>query len=104
MRYEQLNLINKKRLAIIFHHQLFQQKMAKAYDKKVRPMLFQKGDLVLRKISPPPNKDQNKWAPNHKGPYIVKKVFSEGALLLTRMNEDDFSRLVNSNSIKKYHA
>jgi hypothetical protein len=31
-------------------------------------------------------------------------VFSEGAQLLTRMNEDDFSRLVNSNSIKKYHA
>jgi hypothetical protein len=67
-------------------------------------MVFQKGDLVLRKISPLPNKDQNKWAPNHKGPYIVKKVFSEGALLLTRMNEDDLPRLVNSNSIKKYHA
>jgi len=37
VRYEQLNLISEKRLAAICHHQLYQKRMAKSYDKKVRP-------------------------------------------------------------------
>jgi transposase InsO family protein len=35
VRYEQLNLISEKRIAAICHHQLYQKRMAKAYDKKV---------------------------------------------------------------------
>jgi hypothetical protein len=57
MRYEQLNLISEKRLVAICHHQLYQQRMAKAYDKKVRPRVFQERDLVLRKILPLLDKD-----------------------------------------------
>jgi hypothetical protein len=60
MRYEQLNLISEKRLVAICHHQLYQQRMAKAYDKKVRPRVFQERDLVLKKILPLPDKDQSK--------------------------------------------
>ena len=37
VRYEQLNLISEKRIAAICHHQLYQRRMAKSYDKKVRP-------------------------------------------------------------------
>jgi len=40
MRYEQLNLINEKKLAPICHHQLCQQRMAKEYGKKVKPRVF----------------------------------------------------------------
>jgi hypothetical protein len=32
VRYEQLNMISGKRLATICHHQLYQKRMAKAYD------------------------------------------------------------------------
>ena len=35
---------------MICHHQLYQKMMAKAYDKKVRPLMFQEGNLVLKKI------------------------------------------------------
>ena len=34
-------------------------------------------------------------------PYVVKKTFSGGALLLTRMDGDDLPRPVNSDSVKK---
>ena len=37
VRYEQLNLINEKRIAAICHHQLYQRRIAKSYDKKIRP-------------------------------------------------------------------
>lgn len=60
MRYEQLNLISEKRIAAICHHQLYQKRMAKVYDKKVKPCLFQEGDLVLKKILSLPGEDPSK--------------------------------------------
>jgi len=104
VRYEQLNLISEKRIAAICHHQLYQRRMAKSYDKKVRPQGFQEGDLVLKTILCLPGEDQSKWAPNYDGPYMVKKAFSGGVLLLSRMDGEDLVRPVNSDSIKKYYT
>jgi hypothetical protein len=42
MRYEELNLVSEKRLVVICHHQLYQQIMAKAYDKKIKSRVFEK--------------------------------------------------------------
>jgi len=104
VRYEQLNLISEKRIAAIYHHQLYQRRMAKSYDKKVRPRGFHEGDLVLKKILPLPGEDQSTWAPNYECPYMVKKAFLGGALLLSRIDGEDLARLVNSNSVRKYYA
>jgi hypothetical protein len=49
VRYKQLNLISEKMIAIICHHQFYEKRMAKEYDKKVRPQMFPEGDLVLKK-------------------------------------------------------
>jgi len=57
VRYEQLNLISEKRVVAIYHHQLYQRRMAKSYNKKVRPQGFHEGDLVLKKILPLPGED-----------------------------------------------
>jgi hypothetical protein len=96
-------MISKKRLAAIFHHQLYQNRIARAYDRKVRPREFKEGELVLRKILLLPSDSHSKWAPNYEGPYVVKKAFSEGALILTGMDGKDLSRPVNSDSVKKYY-
>jgi len=104
VRYEQLNLISEKRIAAICHHQLYLKRMAKAYDKKVRPRMFQEGDLVLKKLLSLPGEDHSKWAPNYEGPYIVKKAFSRGALKLSRMDGEDLARPVNSDSVKRYYV
>jgi len=45
VRYEQLNLLSEKRFAAICHHQLYQRRMAKSYDKKVRPRKFQSSQI-----------------------------------------------------------
>jgi len=103
IRYEQLNMIGEKRLADICHHQLYQKRIARAYDQKVQPREFKEGDLVLRKILLLPTDDHSKWAPNYEGPYVVKKAFSRGALILTGMDGEDLRRPVNSDSIKKYY-
>jgi len=49
-RYDQLNLIDEKRLARICHGQLYQMRMKRAFDKNVRPREFHEGDLVMKKI------------------------------------------------------
>jgi len=72
VRYEQLNMISEKRITAICHHQLYQKRMVKAYDKKVRPRMFQEGDLVLKKLLALPGENLSKWAPNYEGPYVVK--------------------------------
>jgi cell division protein FtsL len=57
LKFEQLNLISEKRLAAICHHQLYQTRMAKAYNRNIRPRVFKKGDLVLKKILLPLGED-----------------------------------------------
>ncbi|KAI5444311.1 hypothetical protein KIW84_012808 [Lathyrus oleraceus] len=49
-RFDQLNLIEEKILTAMCHGQLYQQRMKKAFDKKVRPRVFREGDLVLKRI------------------------------------------------------
>ncbi|PKI36614.1 hypothetical protein CRG98_042995 [Punica granatum] len=50
-RYEQLNLIDEKRLKALCHGQCYQQRMARAFNAKVRHREFSPGDLVLRKAA-----------------------------------------------------
>jgi hypothetical protein len=101
-RYEELSLIEEKRLAAICHGQLYQQRMKRAFDKKVRPRVYHVGDMVLKRILPPQNDRRGKWTPNYEGPFVVKKVFSGGALLLTTMDGEDFPSPVNADAVKKY--
>ncbi|KAI5443595.1 hypothetical protein KIW84_012297 [Lathyrus oleraceus] len=54
-RYEELSLIEEKRLATICHGQLYQQRMKCAFDRKVRPRVYHVGDMVLKRILPPQN-------------------------------------------------
>ena len=51
-KLDQLNLIEEKRLAAICHGQLYQQRLKREFDKKIRPREFRTSDLVLRKIFP----------------------------------------------------
>ncbi|KAG8474563.1 hypothetical protein CXB51_031307 [Gossypium anomalum] len=101
-RYDQLNLIEEKRLRAIRHGQMYQKRMMRTYDKKVRPREFHGGDLVLKKILPIQMDFRRKLMPNWEGPYVVKKAFSGGALILTEMNEKSLPNPINSDLVKKY--
>jgi len=75
-----------------------------AFDKKVRPHKFNKGDLVLKKVSQALKDNRGKWAPNYEGPFIVKKAFLGGALVLASMDDEEFPSTVNANIVKRYYA
>ncbi|KAK8609165.1 hypothetical protein V6N13_025472 [Hibiscus sabdariffa] len=103
-RYDQLNLIEEKRLKAICHAQMYQKRRIRAHNKKVRPREFREGDLVLKMILPIERDSRGKWMPNWKGPYVVTKDFSGRALILAEIDGEEFQNPVNSDSIKKYHV
>ena len=61
-RYDQLNLIEGKRLKAMSHGHLYQQRMKNAFDKKVHLRKFHEGDLVLKKMSHSIKDNRGKWA------------------------------------------
>ena len=59
---------------------------------------------MLRKIMSLSSDSRGKWTPNYEGPYVVKKTFSGGALILETMDGEEFPRPLNANVVKKYFA
>ena len=89
-QYEQLNMIVEKCMTTMCHKQLYQRCTERAFNKKVRPRVFEEGDLVLKKCNQALPNHRGKFAPTYKGPYVVKKAFSKGALILADMDGHDF--------------
>ncbi|RDY06429.1 Pro-Pol polyprotein, partial [Mucuna pruriens] len=98
-RLDQLNSIEEKWLTAICHGQLYQRRIKSAFDKKVRPRIFKEGDLVLKKRLP----NRDKWAPNYEGPYMVKRAFTGGALMLADFEEQELKHLINLDAIKLFY-
>ncbi|KAF3673750.1 hypothetical protein FXO37_06794 [Capsicum annuum] len=63
-RREQLSLIEEKSLTSVCYGQLYQKRMARAYNKKVRPRNFEVGQLVLKRILPHQVEAKGKFSPN----------------------------------------
>ncbi|XP_070040065.1 uncharacterized protein [Nicotiana tomentosiformis] len=62
-RYEQLALIDGKRMNAVCHGQLYQNRMARAFNKKVRSRKFTLGQLVLKQIFPHQDEAKGKFSP-----------------------------------------
>ena len=79
-------------------------KVARAYNKKVRPKEFQVGDLVWEAVLPLGTKDAayGKWSPNWHGPYRVVQVLKGNAYMLEELDGVKFPVAVNGQHLKKY--
>ena len=88
----------------MYHGQLYQHRAKWAFNQKVRPWVFEEGDLVLKKRNQALPTHRGKFAPTYKGPYVVKKAFSRGALILADMDGHDFNMPTNSDAIIWYSA
>ncbi|XP_049369418.1 uncharacterized protein LOC125834305 [Solanum verrucosum] len=86
VRAENLALIYGRRINAICHGQLYQNRMAREFNKKVRPRHFSPRQLVLKRIFPNQDEARGKFSPNWQGPYIVSRVLTGGALILAEMD------------------
>ncbi|XP_055830943.1 uncharacterized protein LOC129899973 [Solanum dulcamara] len=103
-RIEHLALIDEKRMTAVCHGQLYQQRMTRAFNKRVRPRTFEVGQLVLKRIFPHQNEYKGKFAPNWQGPYMVRQVLSGGALILSEMDGQEWPKPINSDAVKRYYV
>ncbi|XP_070002613.1 uncharacterized protein [Nicotiana sylvestris] len=103
-RYEQLALIDGKRRNAVCHGQLYQNRMSRAFNKRVRPRQFAPRQLVLKRIFSYQDEAKGKFSPNWQGPYMVHRVLTGGALILAEMDREIWSKPINSDAVKRYYA
>ncbi|XP_069154572.1 uncharacterized protein [Solanum lycopersicum] len=83
MLIDQLTLIDEKKMVVVCQGQLYRYRMIRAFHKRVRGRNFEIDQLVLKGIFPHQDEYKGKFAPNWKGPYMVRKILSGGALVLS---------------------
>ncbi len=45
---------------------------------------------------------RGKFVPKYEGPYVVKKTFSGGAMIITDMDGQELPNPINADTLKKY--
>ena len=101
-RLVQLTLLDEKRVKTIYHSQLYQKRIARAYNRKIKPGKVKEGDLVLKLTRPIMTDPRGKFKPNWEDLYLVKKLFSKGAAILSDLEGNEFKEPINLDKLKKY--
>ena len=59
---------------------------------------------MIKHIILPQGDPRGKWTPTYKGLFVIKSIFSGGAMILTTIDGDDLSHPVNKDIVKKYYT
>ena len=84
--YDQLSLLDERRLRATDHFQAYQRKMTSAFRKRVKPKKFQKGDLVLKVLKGLISDPRGKFRPTWSRPYVIRDLTREGVAWLTDLD------------------
>ena len=105
-RLEKLKNLDEVRLAAQQQIELYQARIARAYNKKAKMHTFKKGDLVLivRRSIQITRKSKGKFRSKWEGPLVVESVYSKGAYRLATAEGDIYITPINGRYLKKYYA
>ncbi|RVW79561.1 hypothetical protein CK203_051667 [Vitis vinifera] len=103
-RFDQLNLLDEKRLRATDHIQAYQRKMTRAFKKQVKPRPLQKGDLVLRILRGLIGDPRGNFRPSWSRPYVIRELTPKGAAWLTDLDGNQFLEPTNVDQLKKYYV
>ena len=105
LRLQELEALDDKRLQAQQQIELYQARISKAFNKKVRERIFKQGDLVLAVRRPMimTHKTKGKFNPKWEGPYVVETVYSNGAYRLIDQNGNRLMMPINGKFLKKYY-
>nr|CAN65804.1 hypothetical protein VITISV_014922 [Vitis vinifera] len=103
-QFDQLNLLDERRLRAADHVHAYQKKMARAFKKRVKPTPLQIGDLVLKVIRGLIRDPRGKFRPNWSGPYFIRELTPEGAAWLMDLDGNRFSKMTNVDQLKRYYV
>jgi hypothetical protein len=80
------------------------ERVAKAYNKKVKSKSFNIGDFVWKVLLPMDKRDRvlGKWSPNWECPFKVIQMFSNGEYEIEELASDNRIFRINGKYLKKY--
>ena len=104
-RLQELEALDDKRLQAQQQIELYQARITRAFNKKVKARTFKKGDLVLavRRPMVMTHKTKGKFQPKWEGPFVVESVYSNGSYRLIIANGDTLMMPINGRFLKKYY-
>jgi transposase InsO family protein len=93
-REDSLDLLEEERQLALSRSAVYQQNLRRYHSRRVRPLAFREGDMVLRLIQR--TAGQHKLSPPWEGPFIISKALSNNAYYLIdaqapRKNKKDAS-------------
>ena len=82
----------------------YQCRLENSYNKRVKPRMFQPGDLVLRKVfENTTDPVTGKFQPNWEGPYLVTRADESGSYALDKLDGSPVPRMWNVMHLKRYY-
>ena len=88
-------MIDEKRARAQYHAQVYQKRIAIAFNEKVKPRNLNEGDLVLKvlkdKTFNPRGKMKSRWSK----PFLIKKIMSEGATRIIDLEGEEILHPIN---------
>ena len=102
-RYEQLALIDEKRSKAQYHAQGYQKRIARTFNKKVKPRNLKEGGLVLKVLRDETFDLREKMKPRWFGPFIIKKIMSRDATRIIDLDRKEMLCPINMDRHRKYH-
>ena len=103
-RYDQLSLLDERRLRETNHIQTYQRKKTCAFRKRVKLRMFQKGYLVLKVLRGLIGDNSGKFKPTSSGSYVIRDLIQEGAAWLADLDGNQFIESVNVDQLNKFYA
>ncbi|KAK2436540.1 protein NYNRIN [Trifolium repens] len=104
MMSDELVDLDEERLSALEVLTKQKERVAKAYNKKVKSKSFNIGELVWNVILPMDKKDRilGKWSPNWEGPFKIVQVYSNGAYEIEELTPEKRTLGINGKYLKKY--
>jgi len=105
LRLQELEGLDDKLLQAQQQIELYQARIFRAFNKKVREQIFKKGDLILAVKRPMvmTHKTKRKFQPKWERPFIVESAYSNGAYRLITSDNDTLIMPINDRFLKKYY-
>ena len=77
--------------------------MTHDFNKKVRVLKFEVGQLVFKCSFPHHDEYKGKFVFNYQGPYVIHKKLSRGALVLVEIDGRVWRQAINKDVLKRYY-
>jgi hypothetical protein len=102
---DNIDEVTDKRMRALKEIEKDKARVVRAYNKKVRPKLFQVGELVWKMILLLGTKDTKfgKWSPSWEGPYKIVKVIAGNSNMMESLQGSCLPRALNGRYLKKYY-